>query len=229
MSDLARLCFSSDGKLFDDVLMSSANDRVDHDSALLSSVDNHYRIKDTKSKKRLDPKELPVSDFLLFNEDYSGDLFALGADPSGSSVSCRCLGPVLFWASPVQVHKVALTSLILSRFRLVGMNFGQLLMHLRPPKITPEQFMDLKYRVEQLGKQPVRETSSNQILSLLEKYHVVVPKEVLESLLNTGIPKGGRRKTVRCESVERDFHLQKSHVLHQRMLQCPLICPPPRQ
>ena len=74
------------------------------------------------------------------------------------------------------------------------MNFGELLTHLRPPKITPEQFADLKDRVEKLGKQALRETTSNQILSLLEKYNVVVPKEVVEGLLSKGVSKGARRK-----------------------------------
>lgn len=73
------------------------------------------------------------------------------------------------------------------------MNFGELLTHLRPPKITPEQFADLKDRVEKLGKQALRETTSNQILSLLEKYNVVVPKEVVEGLLSKGVSKGARR------------------------------------
>jgi hypothetical protein len=79
--------------------------------------------------------------------------------------------------------------------RLAGMNFGQLLMHLRPPKITPEQFADLKDRVEKLGKQRLRETTSGQILSLLEKYDVIVPKEVVEDLLRnpTGENTYGKR------------------------------------
>ena len=75
-----------------------------------------------------------------------------------------------------------------------GMNFGQLLTHLRPPKITPEQFVELKDRVEKLGKQSLAPTSSGQILSLLEKYDVEVPKEVVEGLLKT--PQGGARKPV---------------------------------
>jgi hypothetical protein len=74
------------------------------------------------------------------------------------------------------------------------MNFGELLTHLRPPKITPEQFADLKERVEKLGKQGLRETTSNQILSLLEKYNVVVPKEVVEGLLQKPTSKGAHRK-----------------------------------
>jgi hypothetical protein len=74
------------------------------------------------------------------------------------------------------------------------MNFGELLTHLRPPKITPEQFADLKDRVEKLGKQALRETTSNQILSLLKKYNVVVPKEVVEGLLSKVVSKGARRK-----------------------------------
>ena len=43
--------------------------------------------------------------------------------------------------------------LILKPLIRTGMNFGQLLEHLRPPKITHEQFIDLKDRVEKLGKQ----------------------------------------------------------------------------
>jgi len=74
------------------------------------------------------------------------------------------------------------------------MNFGQLLMHLRPPKITPEQFIDLKDRVEKLGKQGLGKTSNRQILSLLEKYNVQVPKELVFSLLSE---KPSHRKPVR--------------------------------
>ena len=108
-------------------------------------MDNRFAIA-SKPKGRLARWELPVSDFLMSTEDYS------------------------------------------------GMNFGQLLTHLRPPKITPEQFVELKDRVEKLGKQSLAPTNSSQILSLLEKYDVEVPKEVVEGLLKT--PHGGHRKPV---------------------------------
>ena len=122
-----------------------AVERSANDAALLS-INNHWTSTAKKTEKRLDPREFPQSDFLMFTEDFS------------------------------------------------GMNFGELLEGLRPPKITPEQFSDLKDRVESLGKQPMREASSGQIISLLEKYDVIVAKEVVESLLKTTALTNGRRK-----------------------------------
>jgi len=50
---------------------------------MLSMVDNHFAI-DTSKSKRLDPRELPPSDFLMFTEDYSGKRVSPVAPPSGS-------------------------------------------------------------------------------------------------------------------------------------------------
>jgi hypothetical protein len=50
----------------------SAHDRAEYDADMLSMVDNHFHI-DTSKSKRLDPRELPPSDFLMFTEDYSGE------------------------------------------------------------------------------------------------------------------------------------------------------------
>lgn len=61
--------------------------------------------------------------------------------------------------------------------------FSDLLDQLRPPKITPSDFVQLVDRVEKLSRTGLREPSGEQILALLEKYDVVVPKEVLISLL----------------------------------------------
>jgi len=48
----------------------------------------------------------------------------------------------------------------------------------------------------------MRETTSKQILSLLEKYDVVVPKEVVEGLLNKPSVKGGHRKPLAMTSKQ---------------------------
>jgi len=42
------------------------------DSAVLSSVDNHFVV-DTSKSKRIDPKDMPVSEYLMVTEDYSGE------------------------------------------------------------------------------------------------------------------------------------------------------------
>lgn len=65
------------------MLACSANDRAAYDAGMLSMVDNHFAI-DTSKSKRLDPRELPPSDFLMFTEDYSGKRVSPVAPPSGS-------------------------------------------------------------------------------------------------------------------------------------------------
>ncbi len=61
----------------------SANDRAEYDADMLSMVDNHFNI-DTSKSKRLDPHELPPSDFLMFTEDYSGKRVSPASPLSGS-------------------------------------------------------------------------------------------------------------------------------------------------
>ncbi|KAJ1489332.1 hypothetical protein T484DRAFT_1886007 [Baffinella frigidus] len=67
-----------------------------------------------------------------------------------------------------------------------NMYFSALLTELRPPKISSEDFVELVDRVEKLSRGALREPTGEQILALLDKYRVVVPKEVLMSLLKDG-------------------------------------------
>lgn len=72
----------------------SANDRAEYDADMLSMVDNHFHI-DTSKSKRLDPRELPPSDFLMFTEDYSGErcLDARRLRPARAPSQCPGLVP----------------------------------------------------------------------------------------------------------------------------------------
>jgi hypothetical protein len=72
----------------------SANDRAEYDADMLSMVDNHFHI-DTSKSKRLDPRELPPSDFLMFTEDYSGErcLDARRSRPALAPSQCPGLVP----------------------------------------------------------------------------------------------------------------------------------------
>jgi len=72
--------------------------------------------------------------------------------------------------------------------------FSALLLELRPPKISPDDYVELVDRVEKLSRTGLREPSGDQILALLEKYDVVVPKEVLISLLKDKGQNGGPQK-----------------------------------
>lgn len=72
--------------------------------------------------------------------------------------------------------------------------FSALLQELRPPKITENDYVELVDRVEKLSRGGLREPTGEEILQLLEKYRVVVPKEVLMSLLTDKSKQGGPQK-----------------------------------
>lgn len=83
--------------------------------------------------------------------------------------------------------------------------FSALLQELRPPKITPDDYVELVDRVEKLSRGGLREPNGDEILQLLEKYAVVVPKEVLISLLKEsgGLAGGPQKKQLALTQRQR--------------------------